>query len=566
MKNRESRHIMASSVMTKKSSGPGKAEGQSDAVKALRIQAEEAILANRDSDYPPPGEEGRILHDLRMNQAELEMQNEELGQTREYLDIARVKYFGLYNLAPVGYFTLGEQNVVLEANITSANLLGMEKTLMIGQAFTRLIATEDQDIYNLLHKKLHGKGTPQTCELRMSRPDGVLFWVRLDASVAIDAENGATVCHAVITDITERKVADEKVMEAKEAAERATKIKDKFVSLVAHDLKSPLGGIINFMQLLRKDEADDNAKMILDASINSAKQMVNLIDDVLNLSRLETGQLKLDMQFFDMKYLGAKMCVDFTSIAEQKGIKLTCVIPDNSRVYGDKTFLGEALQNLITNAIKFCRKGDAITISLSETEKTAIQVRDTGPGMKPELLNKLFKFNSVVTSVGTAGETGTGLGLPLVKDILQLHGGDLVVTSEMGKGSTFTLKLPYVRPRILIVDDEPLFRLLFRTTLSKVEADISEAEDGAAALDMLAVGKVLPHLIISDIEMPNMTGLELLAHLHDRHETQSIPVIVISGKHGMEVRDTVYQLGGKDFLTKQLDADDFITRVRRFIS
>ncbi|TBR21278.1 MAG: response regulator [Candidatus Nitrosotenuis sp.] len=171
-----------------------------------------------------------------------------------------------------------------------------------------------------------------------------------------------------------------------------------------------------------------------------------------------------------------------------------------------------------------------------------------------------------MSTVGSAGETGSGFGLPLAKDIMLLHGGDLEAACELGKGCTFTLKVPYVRPRILVVDDDPAFRFLLTQILRKVDADLAEAEDGVEAADMLAEGKELPHLIISDIEMPRMTGLELLANLQNRHETQAIPVIIISGKHGMEIRDTVYSLGGKDFLTKQLDIDDFIPRVRRFIA
>lgn len=122
-----------------------------------------------------------------------------------------------------------------------------------------------------------------------------------------------------------------------------------------------------------------------------------------------------------------------------------------------------------------------------------------------------------------------------------------------------------VRPRILIVDDEPMARILIIQYLKHIDAEIIEAANGAEAVDIITKGKTPPHLIISDIEMPNMTGLEMLAQLQKRPETRAIPVIIVSGKHGMEVREDVYALGGKDFLTKNLVPDDFIPRVRRFV-
>ncbi len=418
-----------------------------------------------------------------------------------------------------------------------------------------------------LEDALSGRA-PYNIDCRIVLRDGTVKYINCKGEVERDAAGKPKRMAGTVQDVTERILMENGLREAKKAAEEATLVKDKFVSLVAHDLKSPLTSMTGFLKLVRDDEAkplDEGAKAILDRAIDSSRQLARLIDDLLNINRLKAGQLKLDKQFFDAKYLGAKMCVDFAYPAENKGIRLINRIPDNSRIYGDKTLLGEALQNLVTNAIKFCRKGDTITVSLSETGKTAIQVKDTGPGMKPEMLDRLFKYETKTSTVGTAGETGSGFGLPLAKDIMLLHGGDLEAASELDKGSVFTLKVPYVRPRILIVDDDPAFRYLLVQILLKADADITEAEDGVAAADMTAEGEELPHLIILDIEMPRMTGLELLSHLQKRHETQSIPVIVISGQHGMEIRDTVYNLGGKDFLTKQLDIDDFIPRVRRFI-
>lgn len=466
-----------------------------------------------------------------------------------------------------------------EFDVSSGKLLWTEETYRIYEvgaeydpnyinADIKFYAPADQSVIENAFKRAVEFGEPYDLELQFTGAKGTRKWVRTSAHVEWLGGKVSRV-FGNIMDITGQKAVEEKLKAAKEEAEAATRIKDKFVSIVSHDLKSPITSMIGFLKLVRDDETtplDEGAKLILDRAIDSSKQLSRLIGDLLNLSRLKTGQLKLDKQFFDAKYLGAKMCVDFAYSAGSKGIKLICQIPDNSRLFGDKTLLGEALQNLVTNAIKFCRQGDTITISLSDTNTAAIQVKDTGPGIKPDQLSKLFTFESKVSTVGTAGEMGTGFGLPLAKDIMLLHGGDLIIASEADKGTTVTLSLPYVKPRLLIVDDDPVFRFLLAQILKDLNADIMQAEDGAVAADIIAKAHDLPNLIISDIEMPNMDGLKLLSYLHNRHETRSIPVIVVSGKHGMEIRDTVYGLGGKDFLTKQLDIDDFIPRVRRFIS
>ncbi|MBI5637238.1 MAG: PAS domain S-box protein [Nitrospinae bacterium] len=404
----------------------------------------------------------------------------------------------------------------------------------------------------------------KTATLEGLRKDGAEF--PLELSLAAWEEGGKTYFTGIIRDITERKAAEEKLKAAKEAAEEATKLKDKFVSLVSHDLKTPLASMIGFLHLVRDDYAEplnEGAKLILDRAAESGEAMVRLIDDLLTISRFKTGQLKLNRQFFDAQYLGVIMAGNYAHLARQKGIEIESTIPANSRVYGDKTLLAEAVQNLVTNAIKFCKNGDRISISLAEENASTICVRDTGPGIPPNLLADLFKFEKKTSTPGTAGETGTGFGLPLVKNIMELHGGGVGVISEPGKGCLFCLTLPYVRPKILLVDDDGHARLLQTLQLREMKADIIEAENGEDALNKMA--GVRPDLVITDIQMPVMDGLELLKRIKGAPETKDIPVIVMIGEYGMEIRDSIFKFGGDDFVTKKIDKAEFLPRVRRFI-
>jgi PAS domain S-box-containing protein len=196
--------------MTDNQANPDASGGKANPGQAIRNRAEEKILAKKPhySESWLPPEVRRVLYELRVHQVELEMQNEELRQNQEELEAARAKYLDLYNFSPVGYFTIGEPGLVLEANLTAANLLGVARDPLVNQPLTSFIVAEDQDIYYLFRKKLFETGLPQTCELRMARADGGRFWVHIEATVARDAQSGDAVCHAVMSDITERKKAE----------------------------------------------------------------------------------------------------------------------------------------------------------------------------------------------------------------------------------------------------------------------------------------------------------------------------------------------------------------------
>ena len=374
--------------------------------------------------------------------------------------------------------------------------------------------------------------------------------------------NGDSHILSIVRDITERKRVEEELLKAKKQAEEATKLKDKFVSLVAHDLKSPLATMIGFLDFIKKDYApvdEAGRKLIIDRAIGTGRQMADLIDDVLSLSRMKTGTVKLDLKFFDANYIGMKVIAYDSHSAQQKKIELKNDIPLNTRIYGDRTLLTEVLQNLVVNAIKFCKENDSISIHMDG--KSTICVRDNGQGIEPKLLEKLF--NNKVTEVGSAGEKGTGYGLMLVKEIVEMHGGKLAVRSEVGKGCLFGVELPYVRPKVLFVDDDAVFRITQREQLKELDLEILEAINGRDALEIIS--KECPHLVISDIGMPVMGGLELLEKIRAIPKTKSIPVIMVSATHGMEIRDTVFRLGASDFVTRPINTDDFIPRVRRFI-
>ncbi len=401
------------------------------------------------------------------------------------------------------------------------------------------------------------------------------------ASITPISDLNGNITHflAVKEDITDRKKAEEKLAtfaeelewnnlllaKAKEEAEEATNLKDRFLSLLAHDLKNPLSSIIGFLELIYEDEAHPvpaSQKQMFEILINSAKNMNRMIEETLESSRLRSGQIELNPVFIDIHSLCQSVLDQLLHLAGEKGVELCNEVPKGSRIYADLTLFPRVIQNLVSNAVKFCRKGGSVKIFVPQEVKSTIAIKDTGVGISEENLPDLFKSDVKTSTHGTAGEKGTGLGLPFAYDIMQAHGGQLTVESEVGEGSVFYAEFPNVAPRILVVDDEREVCILFKKILQGLNIDVLEAKNGEEALSILATDEV--HLIISDIRMPVMDGFELLRRVKDDPKTDSIPFFMFTGKE-KETKEKAFQMGAFDFITKPLDPQTLVKKIRKIV-
>lgn len=362
----------------------------------------------------------------------------------------------------------------------------------------------------------------------------------------------------------ERIKSEQSLKKAKEEAEEATTLKDKFVSLVAHDLRAPITVIRGYLQLLSQESFDLEVKKdIYSETIGSCDDMTQLINEVLSLSKMTSEGISPECQFIYASKLIEKSIYNYTVLAEKKGIELANELPEDMCMYSDERLMLEAVVNIISNAVKFCRKGDKIRVYKPDGEATTIAIADTGIGIKPDRMDSLFRYEAKTSTRGTSGEMGTGFGLPLSRDILKAHGGELTVQSLDGEGSTFFLRLPFVKPQVLIVDDEQIVIDSIKRCLKIIDADILEALDGESAL--AAIEREYPHLILLDIYLPGINGLEILERLKGDPKTRNIPIIVITGASDMKVHEEAFQMGADDLIYKPFKKDDLIPRVKRFV-
>ncbi|MFH1135109.1 MAG: ATP-binding protein [Pseudomonadota bacterium] len=491
----------------------------------------------------PPAELGELLHELRVHQIELEIQNEELRRAQVELDAARAKYFDLYDLAPVGYLTIGEKGFILEANLTAAALLGTARSALTAQPLSRFIHQEDQDIYYKHRHKLFGTGEPQVCELRMMRADGPPFWARLDATVA-PGDDGAPVCRCVLSDIDARKRAEEEKDKLQAQLRQAHKMEavGTLASGIAHEFNNLLQVIIGFTQILMMDRTSRDPEYRSLVAIQTAgSRASSLVHRLLQFSRHDDANrnpvnLNRSLQMargLIERTIPATVALELRTDARLWDIK------------ADQVRMEQVLLHLATNAADAMPEGGRLVL---ETENIVLDeeyaqahpgvrtgrfvlltVSDTGRGMDRETLEKIFDPFFTTKDVGQ----GTGLGLASVYGIVKSHGGSIDCSSELGRGTTFKIYLPAMEQpeideggevaakppfpggaeTILLVDDETAIRDFAAHVLNKFGYKVLIAAGGEEALAIHADKSNKIDLVILDMDLPGMEGQRRLREL-----------------------------------------------------
>jgi signal transduction histidine kinase len=236
----------------------------------------------------------------------------------------------------------------------------------------------------------------------------------------------------------------EVIKESRAMAESATKLKDKLVTLVAHDMKSPLTGVHGLLKhVLDRDEGElpDYAKQSISRSVKSCEKMIKLSEDLLDLGMLRVGKIKPACEVIDAWPCVIEAIAAIEQHFSQKGISLVNMVPERSFQFADSKLLARVIQNLLANAIKFSKPGGAVTVFIPEGNPTTIAVEDTGIGIRADKIANIFEYTGSVSTTGTGGERGTGMGLPLSYEIVKAMGGNLRVESSEGKGSVFFVDL-----------------------------------------------------------------------------------------------------------------------------
>jgi signal transduction histidine kinase/DNA-binding response OmpR family regulator len=392
-------------------------------------------------------------------------------------------------------------------------------------------------------------------------------------------------------DVTERRRVEEAVAKAKEASEMANRTKSLFLANMSHELRTPLNAIVGYSEMLQEEAADqklDSFVTDLEKINASGKQLLGLINDILDLSKIEAGKMELFIEHFDLGALIDEVAATITPMVEKNSNKLHIERAKNlDGMRADQTKVRQALFNLLSNAAKFTHEG-TITLTakremMDDEEWIVFCIADTGIGLTPEKIVKLFQDFTQADASTTRKFGGTGLGLALTRRFCQMMGGDVTVSSVPGKGSTFTIKLPAivseVKPGInadvgdnghsslvvsgldrstdptpepstcvLVIDDDPVQRDLMRRFLSKEGFCVRSADSGQQGLRLAR--ELIPIAITLDVMMPDMDGWAVLKELKADMVLRDVPVIMLT-----MVDDTErgFRLGAADYVTKPVN-------------
>ncbi len=421
----------------------------------LRKRAEKVLPQDPEDVAELSAEElQNLFQEFRTHQVELELQNEDLRQTQEELLISQKKYTDLFDFAPVGYLIISDKGLILEANLAIAELLNCPRSELFAKPLSSIFTAKQQDNHYRCRNSLLQTGEQQTCERRLQTTDDHIIEVCCRCSVLADVDGDSGQFRMVITDISKRKKAEEKVRQYGEKLEilvdeRTKELKKvqnelviqkqlavigKLSASVAHDIRNPLGTISNsiyFIDQVSDDYTDVRIKKHINIMQKEIHRVSGILNDLLDFSKVNDPVLtKGDINATLGAVVKRLSNPDNITVSVDLGHDLPKFLFDHSQ-------LQRVFQNLLSNAVQAMSNGGELYIATAKTnESIIIQIQDTGPGIADSDIEKIFE------PLFTTKKSGVGLGLSIVKSFIDKHNGTIKVESKMGKGTTIRVVLP----------------------------------------------------------------------------------------------------------------------------
>lgn len=491
----------------------------------------------------------------------------------------------LYDGAPAGYHSLDASGRFVQVNQTELDWLGYRREELIGRPFADVLTPAGVERFAATFPAFLKAGRVKDLEYDLVRRDGSTLPILLNATAIRDADGNYVMSRSTLVDISARRDAELAREQAKGLAESANQAKSEFLGRMSHELRTPLNSVLGFGQILEMTELDEEQREYVRHIGKAGAHLLRLIDEVIDISRIESGTMTLSLEPVEVAELSEELLSLVRPMAAARRITLEPAHPVcRAHIRADRHRIRQVLLNLLSNAVKYNRESGSIWIECTERDDwLRISVRDSGHGMRPDQLDRLFvPFDRL--GAESTGVEGTGIGLALSRSLVEAMGGRIGVESRVDEGTTFWVELPTAEVEaapteppaptdgplealpagptqtILHIDDNLanqhlIERLLRRRTTVRVVP----ATHARLGLDLARTDP--PALILLDLHLPDMSGLDALRELRRQPVTREIPVIVVSADAAESTSARVLAEGATAYMSKPLNLEAFLATV-----
>ena len=572
----------------------------------LRVDAEDALSRNL-PDTGTARSADQTLHELQVHQIELEMQNEALREAQVALERSRERYVDLYEFAPVGYLTLTDTGIITEANLKAAQMLGVPRARLIQLRFAAFVAMADRDGWHMaLSGALRQQGE-HDIDVALTREDGSVVQVNIDCRAIAAAPPAARIA---IIDVTAKKRAEKRVAQqtavlnasnvelrrARDAAESASAAKSAFLANMSHELRTPLNAITGMTYLLRRSDPNPQQMARIGKIESASAHLLALVERILELTRVDAeGHAVADVEV-DVVAVVDGVASASRMAAQAKGLQLASDVgPLPAGLWGDVSSVRQALANFVDNAIRFSDAG-TVVVGAGRQDESAdsvlvrFEVRDSGPGLAPEVVARLFLPFEQADNSMTRRYGGLGIGLHVARKLARRMGGDAGVESVVGKGSTFwftawlrkhgetvdtlpassgstneaLLTRSHRGRRLLVVDDDPGNRIVTQGLLQLAGQVVDVAVDGDVAVEIAK--RTAYDLILMDLRMPRVDGFAATRQIRALPNGASVPIIALTAASPAVEAAGCFAAGMNDVIGKPVDPDLLYAMMIRWLA